>query len=470
MKLQASFKPDFEKSVVYLLATNAQFTAKYMPFLSPELFGTEEGKLVYKLAKTDLKELGTSMRSFIAFEQRLTRELTERRLKIEAYEDALTYVFYGSALGQEPDDVAPELTRTLQAYHRGQNVDGLMMTYAKQGDIDPILAKLMKLGEIGKADATVRSFGLDDNYYNYLDTTGAMVTIPTGADSVDSLSGAGGIYRRGIGLAIGATGGGKSMFMSQVAASALVCGLSVAYISLEIDPDMIGRRLMSALSGIPLDLVMRDYRWARNVIEARGNKRGLFKQCKMPGLGTTVLDIKRQLKIWMDELGINAFDLIVVDYVDRLAGVNFIPKESSGYQLGEVCMQALRDLAEEHDGVVWTPSQAARMKNQARQDITVDDTAGSMHKPRIADFVISINNNTSQQGGRNGRAPKEVVGKILKDRNSNGGLKTPPMRPMYAYGHCFPSTYLPLYDRTSDWLNPAMVSALDAWLLQESRK
>lgn len=470
MKLNYTFKPDVEMAIAYLLATDAVFTGKFLPYLTADLFSSAEGKLVYKLTKTDLKESGTTQRNLTMFEQRLSREVTEGRLKQEDYDDALAFVFYGSTMGQSAEDISPELIQVLKGYHTGTDVDGLVMTYAKKGDIQPILAKLQKIGDIGKADAIVRSFDLDDKYYSYLDAAGASVTIPTGADCVDALSGSGGIYRRGIGLVIGSTGGGKSLWCNQVSATSVVCGLATAYISLEIDTDMLGRRMLSSLSGIPFDLVMRNPLWAREVIEARGNKRGQFRMAKLPGLGTTVMDIRRLLATWLVELGIPSFDMIIVDYVDRLSGVNFVPKEANGYIMGEQCMQALRDLAEEHDGVVWTPSQAGRMKNQTRQDITVDDTAGSMHKPRIADFVLSLNNNVSQTGGRNGRAPKEVVGKILKDRNSNGGLKTPPSPPMYAYSHVFASSYLPLYNPRDDWGTPELTAALVRWQLEQSRK
>jgi KaiC/GvpD/RAD55 family RecA-like ATPase len=442
-----SFRPGFEQGVAFHLATNATFAGRYMEHLSEDLFGTSQGKFLYKLVKSEMKTTGAGPRNFGVFEQRVFREYVEGRLKLEDHDAAIEFVVMGSLAYPDTNYVDAELARTLQNALKGADVNDLMMVYSKKGDIKPILAKLLANETIGKKEAKPRSFGLDKTFYGYLRTEAALVRV---------------LVRGGIGLAIGGTGGGKSMFMSQIAATGLVCALNVAYISLEISPGMVGRRIMAALSGLPIDFVTEYQPLVEAVIAARGNVRGILRQTKLPGLGTTVLDIRNQLKEWCSELGITAFDIVIVDYVDRIAGLNHIEKDMSSYELGEKTMQGLRDIAEEQDCVVWTPSQAARMKNQTKQDIGVDDTAGSMHKPRIADTVISINNNQSKMTvGRQDQM--EVVGKIIKDRNSRGNLKTPAVPPLYAYGHVFPSTFLPLYNPKLDWSNEDLA---DLWALR----
>jgi len=443
-----SFKPAYEAGVTHHLVTNAAFAGKYFSFLAEELFSSPQGKLAYKLLKGEVKANGAGFASYTVFEQRLHREHVEGRLTPDDHDALLEYVIMGGWTSPDPAHLEPELIATLEAYIKGTGVNDLMMTYAKKGDIAPALSRLLKLGSIGKTEAPPKSFDLDSNFFSWLKTQAALDYIPSGADAVDAIT-KGGLPRRCAGLIIGGTGGGKSMFASQVTATSLVCGLSTAYISLEIGEDMVGRRLAAALSGIPLDLVAVDPMWAQAVIEARNNKRGLFRFTKLPGLGTTIMDIRNQLRTWCQELGIPGFDVIVVDYVDRIAGITHIPKETNGYALGGQAMQALHDIAEEHNGVLWTPSQATRQKNAVKQDLGVDDAADSMHKPRIADTVLSINLNKAQINLPNSNN-MEVQGKIVKDRNSKGHLKTPPQRPMFAYGYTFPSSYLPLYNKAHD--------------------
>lgn len=466
MRAKLVFRATFEQSVCLFLATDAKFVASYLPYLTEDMFPSAAGKLIFKLIKADERMALGQARGLTAFQQRLTREVDEGRLKAPVIEEALELLFVASLSRDEIDSIKVELDKLLKTYQLGTNVDDLVMTFAKKGDIAPFLGKLIKIDEIGKAEAKVESFGMDQRLYDYMATEAQLSRIPSGADSLDALIG-GGPVRGGIVLTVGSTGGGKSQMCSQAAASALVCGLAVAYISLEISTGMIGRRMMAAMSGLPIDFLSINQKWGEEVIQARGNNRGIFRVCKMPGLGTIVLDIKRQLREWCAECGIDKFDVIIVDYVDRLAGVSFIPKEMSGYVNGAQCMQALRDIAEEQDAVLWTPSQATRLKSGAKQDITVNDTADSMHKPRIADLVISLNNNESQMGGRGtGKSSAtEVVGKVLKDRNSRGNLKTPPCPPMYAYGHVFPSSYLPLFNPKEDWVSEELLNMWTLWQL-----
>ncbi len=795
-----SFKPAFESGVVHYLATNSEFAARYMEYLHEDLFTSPQGKLVYKIVKGEVKTNGTGYASLSVFEQRLHREHVEGRIDIATHDATFEYVVLGGWTHPDAQALEKELAVTLQAYRKGLLVTDVMMTFAKKGDIVPAVEQLLKVEEIGKAKAAVKSFDLDSNFFSWLKTQAPLDYLPTGADAIDALT-RGGMPRRCAGLIIGATGGGKccragtptlmadgtvkpveqvrvgdllagysgprrvlrtntgrglmyevrpvkgdsfyvnvdhiltvvhtstgavidvtvkdwlewspnqkhryklfsvvpeltdaggsrpvdpyllgallgdgsfgdggvgvgvttadakmvrevrrqakawglkvsvrgrersapfyaittgnrgqknpllealeslglcgaragakfipdaykradqrtklellaglmdtgghvhrssfdyvsksevlvndiayvarslgfkvtvspcrkscqtgaegryyrasivgpcdtipckikrcpprlqkknhlrtgftvvptgivddyygftldgdgryllgdfvvthnSMYASQVAATALVCGLNLAYISLEIGADMVGRRLAAALSGIPIDLVAMNCSWAEAVIEARANKRGAFRFAKMEGLGTTITDIRKQLRIWCQELGISGFDVIVIDYVDRIAGITHIPRETNGYVLGGQAMQALHDIGEEHNGVVWTPSQATRQKNAVKQDLSVDDSADSMHKPRIADTVITINLNkasTYVPGSNN----MEVTGKIVKDRNSKGHLKTPPQKPMFAYGYTFPSSYLRVYDPKVDIaLGPEFDTSLWLW-------
>lgn len=496
-KVKAAFRPKFEEAVVYNLATNPTFVAKFLQYLTADMFGTAPGKLVFKIVKTDARSTKATTRGMAAFEQRLFREVAEGRITQEAHDDALLAVFIGSQSDSDVGTVEQELSQVLQTYLKGVNVDDLITTYAKRGDIEPIVTQLAQLSQIGKAENVAVAYDLDSDFFEALRTEGQVIRIPTSADALDALIN-GGPARGETCLGLGTTGSGKSQWLCQVSAGGIVCGLSVAYIVLEADTFMVGRRIAAALSGLPIDLVAANPRWAEEVIRARGNKRGIFRMVKMPGLGTTVLDIRRQLRKWCNELGIESFDVIAVDYVDRMAGATHIMRDASSYQLGEVCMQGLRDIGEEHDAVLHTVSQTTRLSpNQGKQSISINDTAGSMHKPRIADFVFAFNNSQEQAGATVSRGTEEemisalgarrfpgvqqaqstasivttrvrpeIVVKVVKARGTSPGLKTPKARAMYAWGHALPSTYLPLYDPASDWNSRELLDALAAWQLQ----
>lgn len=442
-----TFRPTFEAGLVGHLATNTKFASRFLAHLHEDLFNDSTSKWIFKLLKADTKTNGTGSQSLAAFEQRVWREHTEGRIDLEAHDLALGAVAMGLAACPDSAVLDAEMIATLQSFHKGADFHDLTMTFAKKGDINPILTKMIKLDEIGKTEAASKVFDIDHGLFAHLKSQGAVIQQPTGADQVDMLMG-GGLPLGSIGLVLGSTGAGKSQFMCQIAATGLVTAQNVAYISLEMSAENICRRIAAAMSGIPVNLVKAYPEWAGQVIAARGNKRGNLRCIKLPGLGTTMLDIRMLLKQWCKELGIDGFDTIILDYVDRVAGITHVPKEISGYQLGGQAMQALRDLGEEHNAATWTPSQSTRLKNATKQDLDENDAADSMHKPRIADFVLGLNVNKPQAAAQG--QVVELVGKVIKDRDSKGHLKTPPVNPMYDYGYAFPSSYLQLYSSAVD--------------------
>lgn len=209
--------------------------------------------------------------------------------------------------------------------------------------------------------------------------------LPTANESLE-----GGLCRKEIAMVIAPPGVGKSLYLVNQGAVALMEGRNVLYISLEMSEDKIANRFDSVLTLLTHKTLSKP----EGHLELR-TRLGIFQN----KFSSSRLIIKEfptgqcnvnQVRALLVQLQLHANftpDLVIVDYLELLRPNRIIDAE---YQAQQRIAEELRGLAVEHKVLVWTASQTNR---QARKVgiITDAELGDSYGKIRPMDWCISLN-------------------------------------------------------------------------------
>ena len=202
----------------------------------------------------------------------------------------------------------------------------------------------------------------------------------------------GGVPNKTLNIALAGTGVGKSLFMCHVAASALVEGSNVLYITMEMAEERIAERIDANLLNIPidqLDKMSKDMFTTKVADLARkttgklivkeyptgsahsGHFRGLLNELKL----------KKQFEP----------DIIFVDYLNICASSRMKAMGGSinSYTYIKAIAEELRGLAVEFDLPIFSATQTTR-SGFSNSDIGLEDTSESFGLPATADLMFAL--------------------------------------------------------------------------------
>lgn len=203
---------------------------------------------------------------------------------------------------------------------------------------------------------------------------------------------AGGLAANELGIILAGTGVGKSMVLTHIAAEALKQGKKVVYYTLELSDKMVGLRMDSKLTGIPLTRLITDIdgklrsrvKDALNVIKNKtGHNPGLIIK-EYPTKSASITSIKNHLLTLQNKNFIP--DMIIVDYADLLKPTSRYSDKR--FEL-EGIIEQLRGLAGEMRIPVWTASQTNR-DGLDTSVVGLKNISESLGKAMVADLIISV--------------------------------------------------------------------------------
>jgi len=233
------------------------------------------------------------------------------------------------------------------------------------------------------------------------------VPVPT-MKGIDVIIG-GGLAGGELGIVLSTTGGGKSMALVKFACTAIEAGKTAVYYTFELQESVIGNRVDSCLTGIPLKDVIEYPDRIREVAVDIVSKGGNLIIKEFPTGSASVNTIKSHLKV-LERDGIIP-DVIFIDYADIMRPTsNFSEKRFALTSIYE----AIRAMAMEMNIPVWTASQAGRAAiNKDR--FSLDVISESLGKAQTADVILGI-----------ARPDEDKINKkasliILKNRNGEDG-------------------------------------------------
>lgn len=391
--LPYNFDPLFEKQVVLLACSRSKFFGRVGVSMDPELFKSAPAQLAMRAAHAIARDLGHGPESSLLVVQRLRRWMEEGRQTLEEIK-AVAEMFDEAEDAREGsisvEAAIAEIAPMLQRRMRDLAVEAAVGSYANPNDdLSLVLDLANKANRIGQVDTSVGTI-LGNDSFDAISKIRSLTRLPTGITELDSgLDG--GLQGGGLGVVLGGSGDGKSMFLGQAAGTTWVGGGFVGYATLEVPSSIILARIKAGITSVPINnIIAGDDAKARKRLAHFSAFAGRLVVQDFTPLVTTIEDLFEWVARCEDQAK-REMDTVIVDYGDKVGTKTKNAKgEVSEYNRGQIVFEGLRTYANERKKYVWTASASTRRKDRKRL-LDLDDTADSMHKIRVADLVITMN-------------------------------------------------------------------------------
>jgi replicative DNA helicase len=201
----------------------------------------------------------------------------------------------------------------------------------------------------------------------------------------------GGLPNKTLNIALAGTGVGKSLFMCHVAASTLMQGKNVLYITLEMAEEKIAERIDANLMNITMD-DMHDL--PRHMYESR------FEKIQKKTTGNLIVKEYPtasahcgHFRALFNELALKKDfkpDLVFVDYINICASSRFRAGANvNSYTYIKAIAEEMRGLAVEYNLPIMSATQTTRT-GFVSTDVGLEDTSESFGLPATADFMFAL--------------------------------------------------------------------------------
>ena len=382
-------KANLEQTILRNILTDENYMRKVLPFIKPDYFEgiyrilfNEAGKFVGKYNKLPTAE---------SFKIELDQS---DRLSGENYTVAVDIIPQLFSREEIDDkwllDTTEKWCQDRAIYNAIMEsisiIDGKHETMTK-GALPDLLSKAL-----GVAFDTNVGHDYVDNYeerYEFYHTEEDR--IPFDLDYFNKIT-KGGIPNKTLNIALAGTGVGKSLFMCHVAASALVDGKNVLYITMEMAEERIAERIDANLLNVPIDqLPNMSKEMFRTKVEDIARKTTGKLIVKEYPTGSAHAGHFRAL---LNELKLKRQfepDIIFIDYLNicsssRMKGMG---GSINSYNYIKAIAEELRGLAVEFDVPVFSATQTTR-SGYSNSDVGLEDTSESFGLPATADLMFAL--------------------------------------------------------------------------------
>jgi len=218
----------------------------------------------------------------------------------------------------------------------------------------------------------------------------ARINIPLGLPTFDKHM-RGGMELGTLGMCMGPTGKGKTMFLVKAGSCALSSGYDVVHITIgDVSSKVLSQRYDGCMAGIPVNALEQD---PGSVIDkvrkALSGLRSRLYIKEYAAREASVSDIRSYLKVLEQQFAFRPH-LIIVDYIDLLRPAEAVDSDNNmRYRLlGDLTID-LRTLGGEFHCAVWTASQTGKQSFRSRV-ISIADIWESLEKAQHADVLIGL--------------------------------------------------------------------------------
>lgn len=201
----------------------------------------------------------------------------------------------------------------------------------------------------------------------------------------------GGMSTKTLNVILAGTGVGKSLFMCDFAAGALMDGFNVLYITLEMSQAKIAERIDANLMNVPIKEVKRlhhdSYSTRMRAIAEKARGRLIIKE--YPTASANVEHFKALIEELKQKKGFKP-DVIIVDYINICASSRIKLGNTVGsYALVKAISEELRGMAQQYDVPVLSATQATRDGHKS-SDLELTDTSESWGLPQTVDLMFAL--------------------------------------------------------------------------------
>ena len=220
----------------------------------------------------------------------------------------------------------------------------------------------------------------------------------------------GGLPSKTLNIALAGTGVGKSLFMCHVAASCLLQGKNVLYITMEMAEERIAERIDANLLNVNIqDLATLPKVMFENKLTSLSKKtQGKLIIKEYPTASAHVGHFKSLISDLALKRSIRP-DIIFVDYLNICASQRYKGSVVNSYTYVKAIAEELRGLAVECDVPIVSATQTTRA-GYGSSDVDLTDTSESFGLPATADLMFALIS-TEELEGMN-----QIMVKQLKNR------------------------------------------------------
>ena len=377
-----------ERTTLTNLIYNEDYTRKVLPFIKPEYFANRNERVVFEEIEKFLDKynsLPTKETLTIGIDNR--KDITDEEYKKVV--DIISSLDKTDVDLQWLHDETEKFCKDKAIYNAV--LDGIKIIDGKDKDRTPeAIPSILSDALAVSFDLSVGHDYVEDGLDRYDFYHKKEVKIPFDLDYFNKIT-KGGLPQKTLNIALAGTGVGKSLFMCHMAASTLMQGKNVLYITLEMAEERIAERIDANLMNVTIDdlhtlpkkmfesyltrinkktngkLIVKEYPTASAHV---GNFRSLIKE----------LALKRSFKP----------DIIFIDYLNICASSRFRGNANVGsYFYIKAIAEELRGLAVETNVPIMSATQTTR-GGFVSSDIGLEDTSESFGLPATADLMFAL--------------------------------------------------------------------------------
>jgi len=380
-----------EQTILKGLLFNEEYTRKVFPFLKREYFHERSEQVLFEHTEQHVTQFQA-----LPTREVLVISLTENETKLsqKEFDEAIEILEAIIAdKDEEPDlDWLVDSTESFckdKALYNGvmesiQIIDG--KSKQSKNAIPEILSEALSVS----FDQAIGHDYIEDTDERYAFYHRKEEKVPFDLDYFNQVT-KGGVAKKTLNILLAGTNVGKSLCMCHFAASYLLRGLNVLYITCEMSEERIAERIDANLLDIPLDdleeIPQQTFDSGINKLKAKLNGRLFIKEYPTGEANTEHFrHVMKELKLKKKF----SPDVLFVDYINICSSSRLNQKAAiNPYLYVKAIAEELRGLAVEFAIPVWSATQTNR-QGFANSDIDLTDTAESFGLPATADFMAAI--------------------------------------------------------------------------------
>ena len=377
-----------EKTILSHLVYNEEYTRRTVPFLKPEYFQNPTERLVFDLIDSYIKTYND-----LPSKEALRIELDKKdKLNESTYKTTVEYV---DSIQKEESNIEWLIDTTEKFCQDKAIYNAIMQSIQILDDKTGAMAK----GSIPKilADALGVSFQTNIGH-DYLENADQRFEfyhktedrVPFDLEFFNKIT-KGGLPRKTLNIILAGTGVGKTLFMTHCAASNMMIGKNVLYITMEMAEERIAERIDANLLNVRVDelsILPKDV-YDKKVEKVRSKTVGklIVKEYPTASAGSA------NFRYLLNELRLKKNfvpDVIYIDYLNICASSRIKAGSNvNSYTLIKTIAEELRGLAVEFNVPVISATQTNR-SGFSDSDIGLENTSDSFGLPMTADFMFAI--------------------------------------------------------------------------------
>ena len=405
-----------ETTILSNLVFNEEYSRKVIPFIKEEYFTIQSDKTLYRI----IREYVEKYNAFPSKEALAIDLSNKAGISEEVFKQSKELI---NSLNENDETQLEWLVDQTEKFCQDKAIYNAIMSSIQildekkegnnsKGAIPQILSDALAVS----FDTNIgHDFLVDaEDRYEFYHTK--EIKIPFDLDYFNKIT-QGGLPKKTLNICLAGTGVGKSLFMCHCAASNMIKGFNVLYITLEMAEERIAERIDANLLDVTVDelkdLPKEMYLKKVNRVKSKTDGKLVIKEYPTACAGSAnfrhlLNELKLKKKFIPDIIYIDYLNICMSSRIKHGANVN-------SYTLVKAIAEELRGLAVEFNVPIVSATQTTR-SGYSSSDLGLEDTSESFGLPATADFMFGLS--TSEEF----ESLNQILVKQLKNRYNDPGF------------------------------------------------